>query len=250
VHLKLTSPGHWTLIPSIILLVVLVTPVYGMIPQPSTEKPLEDPFAETPRYESTLADPLEPVNRVFFTVNTAYYYYGIRPLTDGYRSVTNDWTRRRVRLFFLNLGEPISIFNSILQRKPGDALTSTKRFFVNSIFGLGGLFDPASRHHERVIRGFDQTFAKWGIDHGFYIHWPIVGPSSPRYTGSMILGEAMNPFWWSGSFRVTAGALSLETVSWSAERGGRYGQILTRSVDGYTAMKNIFEQTTSDRARQ
>ena len=89
-----------------------------------------------------------------------------------------------------------------------------------------------------------------GIEHGFYLHWPIAGPSSPRSTGGLILQEAMNPFWWAGDLRVTAGGLALETVSWSTEKGSGYEDILLKSVDPYTAMKHIFEQTTHRRARQ
>lgn len=219
-----------------------------MVPETPEPGGYEDPFVKSDDDEHSIPDPIEPVNQLFFRANVIYYIYGLNPASGGYKSVTTQWSRRRVELFFHNLKEPVTVVNGIFQGEIDDAATASKRFLINTIFGAGGLFDPASQHHERVVRGFDQTLAKWGIGHGFYIHWPIVGPSSARATGGLVLEEAMNPFWWARDWRVTAGGLTLETVSWNSEQGKGYRDILLHSVDGYTAMKHIFEQTTKQRA--
>lgn len=226
-------------------------PLSAMIPEPTREAPLKDPFEETNKNknEQTIADPLEPINRNMFVFNSFYYFYLLKPAARGYQAATTSNTRIHVRNFYRNLNEPVTIVNALLQGEADDAGTASKRFIINSIFGLGGLFDPARHHHRRVFRGFDQTLARWGAGHGIYILWPLVGPSSVRGTGAHLLDESMDPFYWSPHIEVTAAGLTLDTVSWTAMEGQHYEDILLHSVDPYSSLKNIYEQTTHDKAR-
>ena len=59
----------------------------------------------------------------------------------------------------VNLDEPITIVNQVLQGKPGNAAGDTMRFGFNTIFGVFGLMDVATgwgleKHNE----DFGQTF--------------------------------------------------------------------------------------------
>lgn len=224
---------------------------FGMLPEATTQEKLEDPFSrQSQNADIEIYDPLEEVNRTFFTFNKVYYFYGLKPVSKGYREITSSGTRKHVRNFFRNIKEPLTIVNSLLQGELDDASTSSKRFFVNTIFGGGGFFDPAGKYHPRVVRDFDQTFSKWGIGHGIYILWPMIGPSSVRGTGSYALNESMNPFYWTGEIDVTAGGIAFDTISWTAAEGQSYEQILRHSVDGYSSLKNIYEQRDYKRTRE
>jgi len=52
--------------------------------------------------------------------------------------------RSGVRNFFSNVGDIGVAANSALQGKVGQAMSDTSRVAVNSLFGLGGVFDVAS----------------------------------------------------------------------------------------------------------
>lgn len=55
---------------------------------------------------------------------------------------------------------------------------------------MGGLVDVAKNKKTIVPvdpsgEDFGQTLGRWGIPHGFYLVWPILGPSSLRETVGM-----------------------------------------------------------------
>ena len=67
------------------------------------------------------------------------------------------------------------------------------RFLINSTFGLGGLFDPASAAGlDFNDEDFGQTFGKWGVKPGPYLVLPFLGrprratPSAGSWTSTRI----------------------------------------------------------------
>ena len=86
---------------------------------------------------------LESYNRTMFKFNSVADHYVIKPAAKGYRAVTNDFIRERVRNFYANLKEPASVINHTLQGNVADSGTSLGRFLVNSTLGLLGTFDVA-----------------------------------------------------------------------------------------------------------
>jgi len=124
-------------------------------------------------------DPLEPYNRAMFQFNERADQIVIKPLAQGYKRVVPDGMRKSVGNFFLNLSEPTTIVNDILQGKLSQAAHDTMRFIINSTWGVLGLFDVATpmgmaRHEE----DFGQTFSVWGIGQGPYLVLPLWGPST------------------------------------------------------------------------
>ena len=77
--------------------------------------------------------------------------------------------------------------NCLLQGKFRAALNETARFIANSTVGLAGLFDVAESRLDlkKQEEDFGQTLGSYGFGAGFYIHWPILGPSSLRDTIGM-----------------------------------------------------------------
>jgi phospholipid-binding lipoprotein MlaA len=103
----------------------------------------------------------------------------IKPVAEGYRKVVPAGIRKGVGNVFLNLTEPTTIVNDLLQGKFNQAGHDLMRFVVNSTFGLFGWFDLATPlGMERHEESFGQTFTVWGLGQGPYLVLPFIGPST------------------------------------------------------------------------
>jgi len=126
-------------------------------------------------------DPLEPLNRTVFNVNTALDDAFIRPIAEAYRTVVPPFVRDRIRSVIDNLAEPRIFANDLLQRRGDAAAMTLARFTVNSIEGLGGLFDVATAQGlPRQSGDFGQTLYTWGVPDGPYLVLLFFGPSNVR----------------------------------------------------------------------
>lgn len=146
----------------------------------------EEDFTDGDIESFDINDPIEPFNRGMFWVNDKLYFYLFKPIARGYRVVPEP-ARQSVANFFSNLGTPVRFVNSLLQLKFADAGTELGRLVVNSTVGIGGLFDPAKKycHMRKKDEDLGQTLGNYGVGNGFYIVWPILGPSSARDTVGM-----------------------------------------------------------------
>lgn len=137
--------------------------------------------------EISISDPLEPMNRVFFKVNDVLYYKVIRPVSRGYAAVLPADIRQCVDNFASNLATPIRLVNTLLQGRFVDSFTVLGRFFLNTTIGVAGLGDPAATEFglERKTADFGQTLGVYGISEGFYLYWPLLGPSNLRDTAGL-----------------------------------------------------------------
>jgi phospholipid-binding lipoprotein MlaA len=132
------------------------------------------------------ADPLEPWNRGVYQFNDVLDRNVLKPVATAYQESVPELLRRGVGNFFGNLGDAWTTVNSVLQLKGQAAGESFTRFWVNTVFGLGGVLDVASemqipRHNE----DFGQTLGYWGIGSGPYLVLPLLGPSTVRDTAAL-----------------------------------------------------------------
>lgn len=126
-------------------------------------------------------DPFEPFNRGMTRVNDAVDGAILKPVATVYRDVTPDPVRTGVNNFFENLRDVWSFINASLQLRPREAAENFLRVNVNTLFGIGGLFDVASDMGlERTRLDFGQTLGRWGVPSGPYLVLPLLGPSSLR----------------------------------------------------------------------
>lgn len=133
-------------------------------------------------------DPWEPMNRRIFEFNETLDEYVLLPVAKGYRFVMPDPAERGVSNFISNVYEFNSVVNSLLQRRPGNALQSAGRFLVNSTVGLFGLLDVATPMGiEHSPADFDQTLYVWGVDSGPYLMLPLFGPHTVRSTAGYLV---------------------------------------------------------------
>ncbi len=126
-------------------------------------------------------DPLESMNRAFFSFNDTLDKAILGPVSRGYVKVTPEPARNGIRNFFDNLGYISVIVNEFLQGKFENGFEGIQRVVYNSTFGLGGLvnFSSAIGIQQRY-EDFGETLAVWGVGPGIYLELPFFGPSTSR----------------------------------------------------------------------
>jgi phospholipid-binding lipoprotein MlaA len=130
---------------------------------------------------TTEKDPWEKFNRKMFKFNDTLDHYALKPVATGYKKVTPSWFRTGVGNFFANVDQPVTVVNELLQGKPKQSGLGACRFLVNTVFGVGGLFDVAGRMGLPADNeDFGQTLAVWGMPSGPYLVLPILGPTTLR----------------------------------------------------------------------
>jgi phospholipid-binding lipoprotein MlaA len=126
-------------------------------------------------------DPFERGNRAIFRFNDSLDRAVARPAARAYVRVVPRPIRTGLDNAVQNASYPRVIVSQLLQGKLAETGRDTGRLLVNTIMGLGGLFDVATdigldRHDE----DFGQALGKWGIPAGPYLMLPVLGPSSVR----------------------------------------------------------------------
>jgi phospholipid-binding lipoprotein MlaA len=133
-------------------------------------------------------DPLEPMNRKVASFNDVVDNAVFKPVATAYTKVTPQPVRSGVTNFFSNLGEVWNTANNALQGKGRDAVESWMRFSINTVFGIGGVFDLATDMGlERHKEDFGQTLGRWGVPSGPYLVIPLLGPSTIRDAAALPL---------------------------------------------------------------
>ncbi|MFO8084239.1 MAG: VacJ family lipoprotein [Desulfobacterales bacterium] len=191
-----------------------------------------------------LADPLRPFNVAMFHFNDKLYFWLLKPVAQGWRTVVPEIARKGIRNFFNNLGFPIRFVNSLLQLKPDKAAGELGSFLLNSTFGALGFANLSKKFY-----GFDpdaedlgQTFGRYGIGHGFYLVLPVFGPSSLR-DGIGIAGDSfLDPVFYVDPWELRAGAGATDTVNRTSFRIGDYEAFKDAALEPYDAMKSGYLQ--------
>lgn len=133
-------------------------------------------------------DPLEKLNRATFAFNETVDDYVIAPPARVYRDAVPAPVRQSVTNFFNNLRDVWSAVNHVLQGRPTDGIQDVMRFSVNTVFGIGGLFDVASEMRlDARHTDFGQTLGRWGVGPGAYVVLPLLGPSTVRDSAALPL---------------------------------------------------------------
>ena len=208
----------------------------------------EEEFDDIPEGEMEvdfIRDPFEPINRVFFHFNDKLYFWILKPVATGYKKVTPDQFRICVRNFFSNLLMPIRAVNCLLQGKFIGFGSELLRFLVNSTVGMLGLMDPAQTalKLEKQDEDFGQTLGLYGLGPGFFINWPVLGPSSVRGTVGFVGDMYLDPAAWVsidfGEWFVIRGYEMVNTTSLSL---GEYEALKKAALDPYVALRDAYYQ--------
>lgn len=213
-------------------------------------------------YEETdtvaIADPLEGWNRFWFGFNDVLLLKIIKPTYTGYSAITTPEIRHGLSNVLHNLQMPIRFANSLLQGKFAQAMVEVGRFVVNTTAGLGGIVDVTAGKKVLVPvdeqgADFGQTLACWGVGEGFYVVWPLLGPSTARDSVGYVGDYFASPTFWGthpyGPVKtwhaiVANGVLRFNDFGSTIEA---YEAITKGAVEPYSAMREAY--ITHRRAR-
>ncbi len=194
-----------------------------------------------------VADPLEPLNRVFFAFNDKLYFWLLKPVSTGYAVVVPKPARVSAGNFFFNLKSPVRLVNTLLQAKFHKGGEEFARFVVNSTVGVVGLWDPARSWFNLVPSDEDlgQTLGKYGVGDGFYLCLPVLGPANLRDGVGMIGDYFLDPvsyLYLNNESEAALGIRSEDVVNQTSLRSGDYEAFKSASFDPYSAMRDSYIQ--------
>ena len=187
-------------------------------------------------------DPWERMNRTTFKVNTALDHAISRPIARTYKKITPQVVRTGVSNFMDNLFYPITMVNDLLQLKLKPFAQDTGRFVLNTVVGIGGVFDPATpvglpKNEEDL----GQTFGHWGAHPGPYFVIPLLGPSDVRDGIGKIGDGFLSPLSYVNNNYIRYGIYGVSLVD-TRYRLLPQDAILEEAYDPYTLLKNAYLQ--------
>lgn len=137
-------------------------------------------------------DPANVFNRTMFNFN----YYVLDPYIAKPAAIMwRDAIPKPIRTGFVNvssnIAEPASMVNYLLQGNVQKAAVHFTRFFLNTVFGLGGLIDVAERADPALQkfpeRSFGNVLGHYGMGYGPYVVLPFYGPATLRDNGGQFV---------------------------------------------------------------
>ena len=187
-------------------------------------------------------DPLERLNRATYAFNDLLDRMLARPAARAYRAAVPPPARRAVSNFSSNLLYPTVVVNDALQGKLRDAASDAARFVVNSVAGIGGFGDPATRiglaaHDE----DFGQTLGRWGVPAGPYLVLPFLGPSDLRDAPARYVDRYTSVPHYAPTARVEYGVGVLYLLDRRTELLS-VDEALKRAFDPYALVRNAYRE--------
>jgi phospholipid-binding lipoprotein MlaA len=216
----------------------------------SDEDFFEDEFEED---KVEVADPLSPWNRAMFHFNDKLYFWVTKPVARGYKAVAPDFIRTGVRNFFRNITTPIRLVNCMLQAKGTNATVEFSRFVVNTTIGVLGFGSPADKYSclkAPDAEDLGQTLGNYGLGNGFYIVWPVLGPSTLRDSVGRAGDFFLDPVSYVEPTEASMGIRAFDTVNNTSFRIGDYESLKKSAIDPYTALRDVYLQVRENKIKK
>lgn len=187
-------------------------------------------------------DSFEGFNRTMFQVHQSVDFFAITPVADAYGKLVPDFIVKRIVNFYANLGDVSNAANNLLQGNVAKSLNDLMRLFINTTFGILGLFDVASKIGlEKHDEDFGKTLASWGINAGSYLVIPIIGPSTFRdFPGVLVDYFLFNPIAYLDSSRLRITLLLINAVDKRWAFSTQEEIIRSWSPDFYSGLRNYY----------
>ncbi|RLC28262.1 MAG: VacJ family lipoprotein [Deltaproteobacteria bacterium] len=190
-----------------------------------------------------VADPLAPWNRMMYHFNDKLYFWLIKPVTRGYKTVFPSPVRKGVRNFFRNLTTPIRFVSSLLQGKVRRAGTEFARFVMNSTVGIAGFLDPAKMSGLNPPReDMGQALGSYGMGNGFYIVWPFLGPSTLRDSIGKVGDIFLDPVTYIDPMELSLGVYTYRGLNETSFKLGTYESLKNAAIEPYEALRDAYIQ--------
>jgi phospholipid-binding lipoprotein MlaA len=204
----------------------------------------EEAELEKANNAATIADPIEPVNRLVFKFNDKFYFWVLKPTAKGYNFIFPEPVRISVNKFFKNVAMPVRLVNSLFQARFKGAGIELARFVINTTIGAAGFFDPAKSKFDLdpQERDLGQTLGKYGMGGWMYIVIPIFGPSDIRDAVGLIGDTFLNPVSYIEPFEAALGVSAYDKINKTSLTLGEYESIKDASVEVYSGIKDAYIQ--------
>ncbi len=198
--------------------------------------------ATLPEGKPSPGDPWELMNRSIWSFDDALDHAVLRPVASGYVRYTPPPVRHGIHNFITNLTYSDTIINDLLQAKFNDGANDVARLVVNTVLGIGGLFDPASHMNlDLHDTDFGQTLGVWGLHRGPFLMLPFLGPSDVRDTFGLAGDAYMEPYPYVPNQYASWGVYLVGKVD---ERSGLLDEdkLIDSAYDSYAFVRNTYLQ--------
>ena len=150
------------------------------------------------RREFCGADVWEPFNRSMFAVFDWGMEYVVDPFCVLYSSVVPKPLIQGIDNFSENVEYPRRLIADLFMGEGALAWDATKRFFINTTVGVGGLFDPAGEWFGIYDdnSSLSDAFARWGIPRGPQLALPFMPRATVRGHVGYVLDYAFDAKTW------------------------------------------------------
>jgi len=220
----------------------------------------EEEFGDTS--QTAVFDPFSGYNKFMTNVNDKFYKNIADPIATGYANILPEKARISVNNLFHHLRFPIRLANNLLQFKIKNSAEETGRFVVNTIFGLGGLFDPAKTDlgWERHDEDLGQTLGFYGLPDGPYIVLPILGSSNLRDTVGLVGDTYISPLYSADAdnlcYKIPQNTgqdiliASVELINKTSLHLGEYDLIKKDALDLYAFLRDAYTQQRRQKIKE
>jgi phospholipid-binding lipoprotein MlaA len=191
----------------------------------------------------TKGDPFESYNRTMFTINDKIDEVAFKPAAKAYVWAVPQPVRTSVTNFFSNIGDVYIAANNLLQLKIADGVSDIVRVAMNTVFGVGGLFDVATLAKlPKHTSDFGLTLGHYGVPAGPYFVVPVLGPSTIRDAGGLVVDYFGNPLTYVQPASVSWALYGLNLVDTRANLLGASDVLADAALDKYSFVRNAYLQ--------
>lgn len=202
--------------------------------------------AVSPEPASLDFDPFEDFNRSAHAVNLAVDSTAFGPAARAWGQVVPQPVRTGISNVNNHWSLPRETIQRALQGRPLKVAENSMRFAVNTVFGFGGLLDPAKEmglpYRET---NFDETFFIWGFPEGGYLELPLGGPGTQRDWLGWALDIGLDPMVYvlpSGAVDALFAVGALDIVNDRYAIDPVLATLLYESADSYTSQRISYLQ--------
>jgi phospholipid-binding lipoprotein MlaA len=191
----------------------------------------------------TPGDPFESANRTVFKFNDAVDHAVLKPVAQGYNWLLPQFARSVVTNFFGNFGDAYTMVNDYLQGKGTDGTEDLMRVAMNTVFGVGGLFDFASQAGlPKHYQDFGLTLGHYGVQQGPYLVIPLLGPSTVRDGTGLVVDYFADPIGYIDPTWVATTLYGVRLINTRASLIGASDLLSDAALDKYSFVRGGYLQ--------
>ena len=215
----------------------------------------DDDFdSEFTQNNQEIFDPLSGYNRFVTSFNDKVFINILNPVSEGYAYIVHENIRIGISNFFENIMFPVRFSNNLLQLKFKNSSEELGRFLVNTLWGLGGFMDPATKelNMQAHKEDFGQTLGFYGIGDGFHVVLPFLGPSNLRdivgigadsYVSALsTTGDSDLRYKIPNNMVQQIGIKTFDVVNYNSLKLGQYESLKKDALDLYPFLRDIYTQ--------